>query len=74
MDKNEIFALLERTHRVPMPPLNAVMKLIFDLNTAWAMVAVSMGYVYPWGLSKAVVTTAPEIPSNRSSLLGPELE
>ena len=39
------------------------------------MVAISVGDVYPGALSKTVVSmTAPEIPFNRSSLLGRELE
>ena len=46
MDENETFALLERTHRVPMPPLNALMKLIFDLETP-----LGLWLPFPWGTS-----------------------
>jgi SAM-dependent methyltransferase len=46
MDKNETFALLERTHRVPVPPLNALMKVIFDLESP-----LGLWLPFPWGTS-----------------------
>ena len=46
MDENETFALLERTHRVPVPPLNALMKLIFHLETP-----LGLWLPFPWGTS-----------------------
>jgi SAM-dependent methyltransferase len=45
-DKNEAFAILERTHRVPAPPLNALMKLIFALETP-----LGGRLPFPWGTS-----------------------
>lgn len=46
MNKNEAFGLLERTHRVPVPPLNALMKLILDLETP-----LGLWLPFPWGTS-----------------------
>jgi 2-polyprenyl-3-methyl-5-hydroxy-6-metoxy-1,4-benzoquinol methylase len=46
MDKNEVFSLLERTHRVPASPINALMKLIFDLETP-----LGLWLPFPWGTS-----------------------
>src|SRR5206468_503247 len=46
MDDNEAFALLERTHQVPVLPLNTVMKLIFDLETP-----LGLWLPFPWGTS-----------------------
>jgi 2-polyprenyl-3-methyl-5-hydroxy-6-metoxy-1,4-benzoquinol methylase len=46
MDKNEICALLERTHRVPVAPVNALMKLIFCLETP-----IGFWLPFPWGTS-----------------------
>jgi len=46
MNKNEAFALLERTHRVPVAPLNALLKLIFDLETP-----LGLWLPFPWGTS-----------------------
>jgi 2-polyprenyl-3-methyl-5-hydroxy-6-metoxy-1,4-benzoquinol methylase len=45
-DKNQIFALIEHTHRVPVPPVNALMKLIFDLETP-----LGLWLPFPWGTS-----------------------
>ena len=46
MNESEMFALLERTHRVPAPPLNALMKFIFDLETP-----LGLWLPFPWGTS-----------------------
>jgi 2-polyprenyl-3-methyl-5-hydroxy-6-metoxy-1,4-benzoquinol methylase len=46
MDGKEILALLERTHRVPVPAVNALMKLIFDLETPLGLLL-----PFPWGTS-----------------------
>jgi SAM-dependent methyltransferase len=46
MDKNEIFALIERTHRVPVLPVNALMKFIFGLETP-----LGLWLPFPWGTS-----------------------
>jgi 2-polyprenyl-3-methyl-5-hydroxy-6-metoxy-1,4-benzoquinol methylase len=46
MDENAIFALLERTHRVPVLPLNTLMKLVFDLETP-----LGLWIPFPWGTS-----------------------
>jgi SAM-dependent methyltransferase len=46
MDKNEICSLVERTHRVPAPLLNFLMKLIFDLETP-----LGLRSPLPWGTS-----------------------
>jgi 2-polyprenyl-3-methyl-5-hydroxy-6-metoxy-1,4-benzoquinol methylase len=45
-NENGVFALLERTHRVPVPPLNTLMKLIFDLETP-----LGLRIPFPWGTS-----------------------
>jgi SAM-dependent methyltransferase len=46
MDRDEIFALVERTHRVPVPAVNALMKLIFGLETP-----LGLWLPFPWGTS-----------------------
>jgi SAM-dependent methyltransferase len=46
MNENEIWALVERTHRGPFPPVNTLMKFIFDLETA-----VGFWLPFPWGTS-----------------------
>jgi SAM-dependent methyltransferase len=46
MENDEIVALLERTHRVPIRPVNALMKLIFALETPLAL-----WLPFPWGTS-----------------------
>ena len=46
VDKNAIFALLERTHRVPVLPLNTLMKLVFYLETP-----LGLWIPFPWGTS-----------------------
>lgn len=46
MDKKEIFALVERTHRVPVPAVNALMNLIFGLETP-----LGLWLPFPWGTS-----------------------
>ncbi len=46
MEEKEILALLERTHRVPVPAVNALMKLIFDLETPLGLLL-----PFPWGTS-----------------------
>ena len=46
MDKNQRFALVERTHRVPAPAINALMKLIFGLETP-----IGLWLPFPWGTS-----------------------
>jgi SAM-dependent methyltransferase len=46
MDENEIFALMERTHRVPVPPVNALMKFVFGLETP-----LGLWFPFPCGTS-----------------------
>jgi hypothetical protein len=46
MNKKEAFVLLERTHRVPAAALNALFKLIFDLETP-----LGLWLPFPWGTS-----------------------
>jgi SAM-dependent methyltransferase len=46
MEEKEIIALLERTHRVPVPAVNAFMKLIFSLETPLGLLL-----PFPWGTS-----------------------
>jgi 2-polyprenyl-3-methyl-5-hydroxy-6-metoxy-1,4-benzoquinol methylase len=46
MEKDEILALLERTHRVPVRGVNALMKFVFDLETPLGLWA-----PFPWGTS-----------------------
>jgi SAM-dependent methyltransferase len=46
MEKDEITALLERTHRTPIPALNALMTLIFGLETQ-----LGLWLPFPWGTS-----------------------
>jgi hypothetical protein len=45
-DENEIFVLVERTPRVPSPAINALMKLIFGLETPLELLL-----PFPWGSS-----------------------
>jgi 2-polyprenyl-3-methyl-5-hydroxy-6-metoxy-1,4-benzoquinol methylase len=46
MDKKQIFALAERTHRVPAAPVNALLKLVFNLETP-----LGLWLPFPWGTS-----------------------
>jgi hypothetical protein len=46
LDKNEICVLLERTHRVPVAPVNALMNLVFGLETP-----IGFWLPFPWGTS-----------------------
>ncbi len=46
MNKNEIYTLIERTHGVPVAPVNALMKLIFGLETP-----IGLWLPFPWGTS-----------------------
>jgi hypothetical protein len=46
MDENEIFELIERAHRVPLPAINALMTLIFGLETP-----LGLWLPFPWGTS-----------------------
>jgi len=46
MEEKEILALLERTHRLPVPSVNALMKVIFDLETPLGLLL-----PFPWGTS-----------------------
>ena len=46
MDKNEVLAYLERSHRVPSPGVNFLMNLIFDLETP-----LGLWLPFPWGTS-----------------------
>ncbi|MBV8821008.1 MAG: class I SAM-dependent methyltransferase [Acidobacteriaceae bacterium] len=45
-DDSEMRAILERTHRVPIPPVNVLMKWIFSLETP-----VGLWVPFPWGTS-----------------------
>jgi len=46
MENDEIIALLEHTHRVPIRPVNALMKLVFCLETP-----LGLWLPFPWGTS-----------------------
>jgi 2-polyprenyl-3-methyl-5-hydroxy-6-metoxy-1,4-benzoquinol methylase len=46
MDEREIFALAESTHRVPVPPINVLLRLIFELETP-----LGLRWSFPWGTS-----------------------
>jgi 2-polyprenyl-3-methyl-5-hydroxy-6-metoxy-1,4-benzoquinol methylase len=46
MEQSEIFAHQERTHRVPMAPVNALLKFIFGLETP-----LGLWLPFPWGTS-----------------------
>jgi SAM-dependent methyltransferase len=46
MNKDEVYTLLERTHRVPARPTNALMRFIFGLETP-----IGFWLPFPWGTS-----------------------
>ncbi len=46
MEHQEILRLLQRSHRVPVPAINALMNLIFDLETP-----LGLWLPFPWGTS-----------------------
>jgi SAM-dependent methyltransferase len=61
MDENEIFALIERTHRVPAPAINALMKLVFRLETP-----LGLRLPFPWGTSILGIFQKPVLTYDRS--------
>jgi SAM-dependent methyltransferase len=55
MNKNEIFELAERTHRVPAAPVNGLLRLIFSLETP-----LGVRLPFPWGTSLLGVFRKPD--------------
>ncbi|KFA94641.1 hypothetical protein [Archangium violaceum] len=55
LSRDELWALVERSHRVPSPPVNALLRAVFSLETP-------LGHhvLFPWGTSVLAVLQRPE--------------
>ena len=60
MSRDQVQALMRKTHQIPSPPVNSALTLIFSLETP-------LGHVlsFPWGTSILAVLQKPESPEGR---------